>query len=583
MGRVFIGVFFLAGLVGSGEPSGPAIMIPDAQTASGPVAEGPTSALATIPEPAQTVDSGGDPTSESAASSDAVNESLVGLDDFDVAGEEIVILDEFLIDTDSIKPPAIQAEDRSFETMRDLSLQAVLPVVYADSATFEQQDTYSIAADLVEAPSHGELVFKNDRSLEFFYMPDEGYIGPDQFSFIPYTYHRPEYESTGKLKKVRTDREQTINISVSQLPRAIQNRTLRFDLSLERKVNILFVIDNSRSMAGEQRILASSFDRFIDGFLDQRLDFRIGVLTTDAVNDFQPAKRKHTAVFGTGYLQLTGEALARKEALDAARSSGASTEGVFYQPFLDNNTPDLTARFAELVQVGTRGYAHETAILPVMMSYVPQFSPGAIEHNTASFGDEAFFYQPDAFLSIVVVSDEDEAASQITRKTAADGTVTGYQVLVGERYLIQTRKGDEAADRLIASFLKSLRSLKREAGFRIDAVIKPRKRSVFKSLAEAGGGQVANIARDFSEPLITIGKEIARQASRTFSFPVFKVDEVFFPESIRVQVNGEEIPEDADNGWFFDPSQQTIELRGGAGEASFGGLIRVDYEVEYQP
>lgn len=582
MGRIFVGVFLLVGTLGAAAPTDPELTNSDRTGPDVDAVETPTALPESAVEAAESgVPVGVEETVEAAPP--PVGDAPVSLDDLEMMDDEIVVLEAFLIDTNSIKPPEVLAEDQAFETMRDLSLQGILPVVYAEEATFEQQDTHAIGADVTEPPLHGELVFKNDLSLEFFYIPDEGYIGPDEFRYRPYTYHQPKYESTGKMEKAVVEPEKVVHLTVHQLPRAIQTRTLRHDLSLERQVNILFVIDNSRSMAGEQKILATSFDRFIRGFQDQNLDFRIGVLTTDAVHVFQPAKRKHTAVFGAGHLQLTGDALIRKQALNAARTSGESTEGILYQPFLDNDTPELTARFAELVQVGTRGDPNETAIVPAMMSYVPKLSSGAIAHNTASFGEEPFFFQPEAFLSIVVVSDEDETVTWISPQRAEDGSVTSYRVKVGTEYLARTRKGKEAAEKFVNGFLYSVKSLKRDAAFRIDAVIHPRKGYLFNRLAEAGGGQVADIRRDFSESLIAIGESIAQQASRTFRMPGIPIDEVFFPNSIRVWINGLEVPGDPANGWTYDPDRKTIELHGTAGEASFGALVRIDYEVEYQP
>ena len=43
--------------------------------------------------------------------------------------EEIVVLEEFDVDTNSIKPPLLVAVDGVYETLRDLTLQATLPVV----------------------------------------------------------------------------------------------------------------------------------------------------------------------------------------------------------------------------------------------------------------------------------------------------------------------------------------------------------------------------------------------------------------------------------------------------------------------
>ena len=498
-------------------------------------------------------------------------------------GEEIVVLEEFDVDTDSIKPPSLVADDGVYETMRDLSLQATLPVAYAEGTGFEQSDTYGAAVDITVQPEHGELTFPDDLEMEFFYQPDPGFIGQDEFRYRPFTYHLPRFKESGALKKIGSGQEYLVRITVNQLPRVVQTRTVRQNLAFERKINILFVIDNSKSMAGEQRILASSFDRFIERFLEQRLDFRIGALTTDAVNVFREPKKRSPAVFGAGYLQLTGDTLERKQRIDANRQSGEPTDGIEYQPFLDNKTPDLAARFEELVQVGTTGNPYETAIVPVLMSYVSDLSPGAIEHNTASSGDEPFFYQEDAFLSIVVVSDEDEAASWITPVFLEDGSIGEYKVEIGTEYLMKTRNGKQATEQVIGQFLKSLKRLKRGASFRIDTVTHPKKRGAFSRLAELGGGQTVDIRKDFSESLIAIGDSIAKQASRTFRVPEPRLDEVFFPDSIRVMINGKQISEDSQNGWFFDSDLQTVELRGQAGEDSFGAIVQIDFDVEYQP
>ena len=48
-------------------------------------------------------------------------------------------------------------------------------------------------------------------------------------------------------------------------------------------------------------------------------------------------------------------------------------------------------------------------------------------------------------------------------------------------------------------------------------------------------------------------------------------------------INGVQIPEDPQNGWFFDPDRQTVQLRGQAGEESFGAIVQIDFDVEVQP
>lgn len=47
-------------------------------------------------------------------------------------------------------------------------------------------------------------------------------------------------------------------------------------------VDILWVVDNSGSMGNEQASLATNFNSFIDRFLDQDINFKMGIITTDA-------------------------------------------------------------------------------------------------------------------------------------------------------------------------------------------------------------------------------------------------------------------------------------------------------------
>ena len=68
--------------------------------------------------------------------------------------------------------------------------------------------------------------------------------------------------------------------------RAVQEATRHFAQSLDKEVDILFVVDNSYSMAGLQSQLARQFPRLIDALRTQKLqggipDVRIGVVSSD--------------------------------------------------------------------------------------------------------------------------------------------------------------------------------------------------------------------------------------------------------------------------------------------------------------
>src|SRR4051812_21234190 len=60
-------------------------------------------------------------------------------------------------------------------------------------------------------------------------------------------------------------------------------------------VDLLFVIDNSPSMANNQLILANSFSTFIDSFAQKGLHFHLGIVSTD-----QYGNKTDTIDYGSG-------------------------------------------------------------------------------------------------------------------------------------------------------------------------------------------------------------------------------------------------------------------------------------------
>lgn len=56
------------------------------------------------------------------------------------------------------------------------------------------------------------------------------------------------------------------------------------------EVDVLFIIDNSGSMGGEQTALGENFSQFMTHFLGSGLDYHIGVVSTDMINIDQSGK-----------------------------------------------------------------------------------------------------------------------------------------------------------------------------------------------------------------------------------------------------------------------------------------------------
>lgn len=73
--------------------------------------------------------------------------------------------------------------------------------------------------------------------------------------------------------------------------------------TINPSVDILFLVDNSCSMAGEQADLADNFPSFMRHFLNSGLDYHIGVISSDIVNPQENGKLQG----GLGELWITPE------------------------------------------------------------------------------------------------------------------------------------------------------------------------------------------------------------------------------------------------------------------------------------
>jgi hypothetical protein len=126
-----------------------------------------------------------------------------------------------------------------------------------------------------------------------------------------------------------------------------------------RKVDVLFVIDDSCSMGDEQMDLAQNFSSFINTANIRNVDFRIGVTTTDIVR----------------------------------------FDGGLVGPVVSNTTPNYPGVFQRQAQRGVRGSGIEMGLEAMYR---------AIERARQGFGHNANLLRPDAGFVAVIVTDEDD-------------------------------------------------------------------------------------------------------------------------------------------------------------------------------
>jgi hypothetical protein len=171
-------------------------------------------------------------------------------------------------------------------------------------------------------------------------------------------------------------------------------RTDVFAQATASKIDLLWVIDNSGSMADKQQKLANSFQRFIDEFTRGAVDYRIAVTTTDVL------------------------------------SSAPGAQGSFFgnPPVITAQDADPLSEFQANVKVGTAGSGNEEGLAGAHLALDAINNDPAYQATVKAQSDcvqacnphdatcipncqaahEPDFLRPDAYLDVIFVSDEDD-------------------------------------------------------------------------------------------------------------------------------------------------------------------------------
>ncbi len=163
------------------------------------------------------------------------------------------------------------------------------------------------------------------------------------------------------------------------------------DTSGCKAVDVLFVIDNSGSMADNQASLVSSFPGFVAGMkekLDAAPSYHVGVVTTD---DYW-GNAAGCQTIGDLVTQTSGHA---SSAAVCAPFSGDNR-------FMSEAESDLSSKFACAAQVGDTGSDDER----VMRALLNALEPGRNAQGACNAG----FSRLDALLVVVIITDEDDVA-----------------------------------------------------------------------------------------------------------------------------------------------------------------------------
>ncbi len=396
------------------------------------------------------------------------------------------------------------------------------------------------------------------------YAPNPGFIGEDHFRY----YTLDEANSSLGMDSVVVVKVEPVRTM----------KHVAVDRSRSREVDLVFVINNSPSMAAHQSRIAANLSRFRQLFHERALDYRIGVLTTDFVNAEQGRRAEDQPYFKevrSVELDRAGSPVLDRNDRPKLVTKRVASNGLLVtlpimdQPWVTPQTPDSI--FAELVKVGTNGDSNRTAFTSVYNFVAGYYNK---QHN---------FLRPDATTIVVFFMDEEETRMAVWKDNKA-GTREAEWIEDGKlpdllnQYNARNPEKRQTLDGYINYWVLRpfiIAKGNKRGKLEIDAVVSPNNVS-HRRAAELTGGTVLNIENDFSGPLAALGDRIADTVAVALE-PVSGVA-TFYKKSLRVLVDGEEVLPDPKDGYLYDELTHSIRFQGAARKKAFAAKIDITYE-----
>ena len=265
--------------------------------------------------------------------------------------------------------------------------------------------------------------------------------------------------------------------------------------------DILFVIDNSCSMGDEQASLGKNFQAFIQWAIRLNVDYHIGVTNTDVDGRLHPpgCLRCGNGACGTGRARI-----------------------------ITPSTPNAAKEFAYNANLGVRGSGLERGLEAGYRALIPP----NITSGTCNRG----FYRKAASLSLIFVSDEEDQSPQ---------TVQFY-----------------------VSFFRNLKGFRNLDLIRASAIVGPPPsgcRNPGTGSASAGQRywQAAKDLRGVKESICSSNwaATLSNIGSITFGYRTqFFLSRQADPKTIKVKVNGTVIKQDAQDGWQYESTNNSVNF-----------------------
>ncbi len=185
-------------------------------------------------------------------------------------------------------------------------------------------------------------------------------------------------------------------------------------------VDILFIIDNSKSMGKVQTLLAKNAELFIDQFLDTEfVDYHIAVTSSSTREEYTGGNNRRPPHASEKVVIPAPPPEPKISMGSLARCSElAGKQGYNYSNYVDRKTPRVDECLMEMMKVGTDGYMKEDFLNIPMLTLVKS----ALTQYRSSF------YRPEAHLAIFVITDTHDQSE--------------FSIEKSYRFLLDLKKGD---------------------------------------------------------------------------------------------------------------------------------------------
>lgn len=315
-----------------------------------------------------------------------------------------------------------------------------------------------------------------------------------------------------------------------------------------RKLDVLFVVDNSGSMASSQNNLANNFPSFIDKFISKGYDFRIAVTTTDAFYGDQFVANG-CSLCNTEQTRFRSGVNPKVYVIDRAD----------YDLSQAGEEARLKSDFTLNVKVGTNGSGDERAF----SSFKAALS-SSLNIN---------FHRPDAFLAIVIVSDEEDFSQSEYAMNESYSNVNLHSVASYKSYLDGFTGGVSSEDYSVSAISISDQACRDSLAGGSGGAQKVASR--YNQLVDLTGGSKNSICSPFDQTLDNISNQIITEQK-----PVYTLNKKPIVASIRVTVGGVSVPQSNTDGWSYDAAANTITINGMTYKPNGGAAISINFDPD---